>query len=513
MARAIFPLQIERQYSGPLDVNQVFETTSTRLDYLSSALRYAGQLAFDHQTGKNYQLNVDKDQWIELAYSPDLNEIRALSSTWDSTYSSVSSLSGNWDSTYSSVSSLSSNWSSAYSSVCALSTTWASSGKFTEDLVVSLPTGKSFGRYVNGETIPATGKSVAEVIEMAVAQPLAPTVNFSSSTAVLFNQSSINNVLQFNCAINSLNATVASATIEYRRTPSSAWSVLSSAPPLTGTFTHSFTDPLTASGATNANGTDVIPFSYRYTLLDSKGASTTTSISITPQSYSAPSTGTPSIGSTTRYKGDRNSTYTATVTKNRTFIPITSLRLQRNVNGAGWTDFNSLSTISGDPASVSVTVSDNNDPTTLNANNIQYRLVYTDAYVGTPSVVTSSTTSLLSLVHRNVFLYSTAAALTINMIDSATIGATNSPGAILSNAKARTLNNITAPAGNYTYYAYASESGNLTAVTQNGALPVLDGFSVTDLVGTNVNTANVSYKVYKSNSTQAFTDVNSLQFQ
>lgn len=36
--------------------------------------------------------------------------------------------------------------------------------KFTADINVKLASGKSFGKYVNGDTIPARGKTVSQVI-------------------------------------------------------------------------------------------------------------------------------------------------------------------------------------------------------------------------------------------------------------------------------------------------------------------------------------------------------------
>jgi hypothetical protein len=66
MASLLFPLQFERQYSGPLDVNQVFNTTSERNNYLSSPLRYGGQIVSDLETDKVYVLNSSEDAWIEI---------------------------------------------------------------------------------------------------------------------------------------------------------------------------------------------------------------------------------------------------------------------------------------------------------------------------------------------------------------------------------------------------------------------------------------------------------------
>ena len=47
---------------------------------------------------------------------------------------------------------------------------------FTEDLVVALGEADSFGKYRNGDIIPATGKTPKEVIEMSLSKTLTPTI-------------------------------------------------------------------------------------------------------------------------------------------------------------------------------------------------------------------------------------------------------------------------------------------------------------------------------------------------
>jgi hypothetical protein len=142
MASLLFPLQFERQYSGPLDQDQVFTTTSDRLTYLTNPLRYAGQIVSDLQTQKIYQLNTAKDTWIEIGSgsgsSSTDTEVRSLTSNWESTYSTLSSLSSNWDSTYTTTQSNSANWDSAYSYVAANSVNLTATNIFvTNDLTVT----------------------------------------------------------------------------------------------------------------------------------------------------------------------------------------------------------------------------------------------------------------------------------------------------------------------------------------------------------------------------------------
>lgn len=70
------------------------------------------------------------------------------------------------------------------SSYCGCST----EGVFTDDIVVSLTGGKSFGKYVNGETVPAKGKTARQVIADALYESTS-TVPTITNFALNINQS------------------------------------------------------------------------------------------------------------------------------------------------------------------------------------------------------------------------------------------------------------------------------------------------------------------------------------
>lgn len=65
-ANIIFPLRFERQYSGSLDVDQVFETTADRISYLTNPLRYAGQIVSDLENDRTYKLDSTLTIWLEV---------------------------------------------------------------------------------------------------------------------------------------------------------------------------------------------------------------------------------------------------------------------------------------------------------------------------------------------------------------------------------------------------------------------------------------------------------------
>ncbi len=289
----------------------------------------------------------------------------------------------------------SSNWNSAYLTVSALSALWSddsgdvsklyvdskfqtiSGNTYTKNLTVSLPDGKTFGRYVDGEEIPAIGKTPYDIISMAIVEPIPPIVNLTSPTVVQFNQTSISNVLNYNYTIKSLGASVASLSLEYRRNNSGAWAVLGTATNTPSSFTHTLTD-------TNFNTQQ---FNYRLIVTDTVGGTKTTSLSVIPQAYVAPTITTPSLSgnvvspetNTAREKGNVDTNISGNITRNSTYVNLLSSQLQYQVNGTGsWLDVD-LPTNTPD-ASYSIPWTNHNPTGSNNANSIGYRVKVTDDY-------------------------------------------------------------------------------------------------------------------------------------
>lgn len=79
--------------------------------------------------------------------------------------------------------------------------------------------------------------------------------------------------------------------------------------------------------------------------------------------------------------------------------------------------------------------------------------------------------------------------------------------ATFATGKARTVNNVTAPAEYYTYIAYESSFGDLANVIMDGAAPVKDAFTkLSDVTITNEAGVPITMRIYRSNGTQAFTN-------
>jgi hypothetical protein len=196
--------------------------------------------------------------------------------------------------------------------------------------------------------------------------------------------------LNFSHTINSLGASVSSASLEYRRGGVGSWTTLSTSTTTPDSYVHSFTD-------TNFNTSGM---NYRYIVTDTLGASNTGTLTITPASYVAPSISWNLVGNalsgvetnTKRERGNVDSQINGTVTRNSVNVDLISYTIQYNVDGGGWTDIGSASIGPGSDTIAST----GHDPTSDNtANQIQYRIQVVDEYQQyLSSQVTSSTKTI-----------------------------------------------------------------------------------------------------------------------
>ena len=173
-------------------------------------------------------------------------------------------------------------------------------------------------------------------------------------------------------------------------------------------------------------------------------------------------------------------------------VASTSLEFRRDSSSS----FTGLSTDTGIASFTHTLTNTSNDSSPFN-----YRYTVIDSQNSTGTATASAT-----FLHGNYFGYNAATSLT-------TIAQIEALGnQVLSDSRSRTVNGVTAGAGLYTYYAYRAGAGDSTSIIQDGAAPVLGAFTKqNDIVGTNLNGASVTYRVYRSNATQAFTN-NSLAF-
>ena len=272
----------------------------------------------------------------------------------------------------------------------------ASEYVYPNDLTVVLKGGKSFGKYASGEVIPATGKTPAQVIMMAIAEPIDPTVGLSAYnplTSAFNHPSPVTTSITASYAINSSGAAVSSVSLDFRTGGSGGWTTLSTSTSEPLRFDHTFTVPSFFTDALN----------YRYVVTDDQGATSTASIDLTPQGYAAPSMSLAVVranpGSVTgetdlkREIGNVDSNLSGLITRQRINVPITSYSVQFSSNGSAWTDVPGLSSVPvvGNPSSIVIPLTLHADASLKNKTVLYYRIRVTDIYQSTnSSVVTVS---------------------------------------------------------------------------------------------------------------------------
>jgi len=266
---------------------------------------------------------------------------------------------------------------------------------FSEDLTVTLKNGRTFGRFGSGEQIPATGKTPAEVILMAINEPIDPTVNLTATNILTsaFNTTGfVATMLTGSYTINSSGASAATATLQFRIGNSGSWN----------TLINSLTNPLNYMHVFEAEPFLTSAINYRYTVVDSQGAGATGSTSIVPQAYAAPTMslsivrntngGISGESNTKREKGNVSSTISGTITRQRVNVPITKYSVQYSSDGTNWQNIPDLTNVvvSDNPPSVTIPSTVHYDASLLNNDLIHYRVRTTDTY----TITNSSTTTV-----------------------------------------------------------------------------------------------------------------------
>lgn len=361
---------------------------------------------------------------------------------------------------------------------------------FSEDIVVSIGEDKTFGKYKNGETIPASGKTPNWVILDALNEELEPTVNLTSSGSDLsFGETSKSVDLSFSHTINTMGATVDQAILEWRRGNSGEWVLLTDVLTTPDTFTHNIND----SG--DRFNTSVI--NYRYRVIDSRGASGETTLDLTPQSYVSPSTSISLNGTintpenqNSREKGNVISSPTGSIVSNRSLVNITEWTLERRYDGGAWVELDSASGLTTQSVTIPSTL-DDSIPTS--AVSIEYRLTYVDEF--------SSGSGGNQSIGFNYFSYWGYDSNT-SINESEIKNLVNND---FKNSVNLTWNDVASSAGNYTYYTYPSTYADISSIVRNGIYEDFGAWQkLTDVVVTNTYGESLIYKIWRTNATNAY---------
>jgi hypothetical protein len=255
---------------------------------------------------------------------------------------------------------------------------------FPTDLSVSLKSGRTFGRFASGELIPATGKTPAEVILLAISEPIDPTVTLTASNVLTsaFNTTGyVATVLSGSYAVNTPGATISSVTLQCKM-GAGAWTTIST----------SLDNPLSHNHIFDAPPFLTSTISYKYVVVDSEGASSNVVADVVPQSYQSPTKilsltranpgGIVGESHTKREKGNVASNIGGTITRQRINVPITSYSVQYSTNNSVWIDVPGLTDVPvlGNPGSVIIPSTSHDDVMLKTELTIYYRIKVVDTY-------------------------------------------------------------------------------------------------------------------------------------
>jgi hypothetical protein len=281
-------------------------------------------------------------------------------------------------------------------------------GTFSSDVTLNLSGSKSFGKYVNGQVLPASGRTPIEVILDALVESIVPgatvralagygdpTITYA---AIPFGATAVRNGITWGYQINTPGATAYGATLEFKRgagsfstisgsfwdTSSPFWTQSSGGFTL-NSYLHSFTQ----------TQYDTSAITYRYSVHDTGGAGLSFSeVVVNPTAYSNPTnTLTPtahlvngSDNGTSRERGNTGTTLAGTITStnNTSWINITAYLVQYQIGGNWYnqlnntlndTTYTTLATPAGSTA-VSLSVK----PTVSPIDSIAFRVYVKDTY-------------------------------------------------------------------------------------------------------------------------------------
>jgi len=266
---------------------------------------------------------------------------------------------------------------------------------FPNDIRVSLPNGKSFGKYASGATISSKGKTSVQVITEAIVEPIPPTVNISTSPSpLIFNQPNpIIVTINFGYTINSLGAATNTAVLQYYSNSSSTWNTITS---IASTSSTSYSKTGFTYAIPNADNPqfNTTPFQFKYVVTDTLYASNSATSSVTINGYAAPSitfTGSASRinlsieSNNNREIGNTSTILKGSVSRNSIYVPIQYYQYFIKINNGSYTNISPTYSISSGGGSLLnfIDSSANSSATT-----VTYQVLVKDSYTTTTSTYT-----------------------------------------------------------------------------------------------------------------------------
>ncbi len=247
---------------------------------------------------------------------------------------------------------------------------------FESDLIVSLPTGKTFGKYQSGQIIPATGKTAKEIIFDAIKQLQDPTPSLSFNPSIIpFNSSSVPIQITILYGINNFGATIQSETLNFIDVDNTITNLL---------ITNSTNDQATSVHNIILSSFRTQPLKYQYYIKDTDNSYAIITSSVTIASYLPPTIAL-SINTVDREIGDILTHITGIITKQSTNVPLSSYKIDfmyndnittySDIQNVNITNDTSIQQFTHNPTEL-INTTNNTYP-----NSITYRLQVIDSYL------------------------------------------------------------------------------------------------------------------------------------
>lgn len=249
-------------------------------------------------------------------------------------------------------------------------------GSFKTDTLVSLPGGKLWlGVYGNGN-VTTSDLHPVEVMSGCAQEALAPTIGLTSNSSQReFNDINFPIRVSYSYTVLTAGANpVATIRLEKRR-GTGAWSdlIANVLDPAGSNAANRFVDE-----TINPGGVDNTDIEYKLTVSDNKGGSNTVTYKVggvqSFKPYVASTKSNPSVGSTSRERGDMATTAQSTITRVSPNIALGTYQWEVSVNGGAYSPIaGATGSLTTTPQTVSVTHSAANT-----ADTVAYRVAITD---------------------------------------------------------------------------------------------------------------------------------------
>jgi len=234
----------------------------------------------------------------------------------------------------------------------------------------SSPATRQLGGVNVGDEI--EGLPLDELLEKMLAPYTAPTLSNTALTGQHpFNEQNAVKTVTFRWDQNVGTPAFVSAQIQYRRTGDATWNDLATAE----NHVNATTVDASATVTVNTGGVNNIGVEFQCLWTDASQTQIAPTVTSGFAGYVASSKSNPSVGATSRERGDKNSTLQSTIIRQTPNVPFGTYQWQRNVNGVGWGDIDGAE---GVITQANQIVSYSDFGTDVNADSVQYRVGITE---------------------------------------------------------------------------------------------------------------------------------------